>query len=86
MQIVEGMIVKSLSGHDKNRYYLVIYKENNIAYIADGKRRKLNKLKRKNIKHLNPTKTIIDTDLYKTDKALRNLLWEWNYSDIAVTG
>lgn len=84
MQIVKGMIVKSISGHDKNRYYLVVSLDSNIAGIADGKRRKLEKLKTKNLKHLKPTKTIVDTDLFKTDKSLRNLLWKWNYSEIAA--
>lgn len=84
MQIVKGMIVKSLSGHDKYRYYLVIFLESGFALIADGKRRSLEKPKRKNLKHLQPTRTIVDTSLYRTDKSLRNLLREWNYSDTAA--
>lgn len=84
MQIIEGMIVKSKSGHDKDRYYLVVSCDDSVAYIADGKRRKLDKPKAKNYKHLQPTTHLVDVTLYTTDKKIRNLLWQWNYSDQAV--
>ena len=84
MQIVEGMIVKSKSGHDKDRYYLVVSSHGTVAYIVDGKRRKLGKPKAKNHKHLQPTTHLVNVTLYTTDKKIRNLLWQWNYSDQAV--
>lgn len=86
MQIVKGMIVKSISGHDKDRYYLVISLEGSSVWIADGKRRKLERPKKKNSKHIQATKTVVEPSLYCTDRGLRNLLWEWNYSDKAATG
>ena len=41
MEVKCGMIVKSVAGHDKNRFYLVVKIEENRVFIADGTRRKL---------------------------------------------
>lgn len=84
MQIIQGMIVKSNAGHDKERFYLVVRLENGFAYIVDGKRRKLARPKRKSVSHLSSTKRIVDISLYNTDRKLRRLLWEFNYPDQPV--
>ena len=45
-----GKIVYSLSGRDKGKYLVVINCDNNYVFVADGKERKLQSPKRKNIK------------------------------------
>ena len=48
-----GEIVKSNAGRDKNQYYLVTkIIDNKYIEVADGKKRKINNPKKKNIKHL----------------------------------
>ena len=47
-----GDVVKALSGRDKDNYFLVIDIKDKFAFIADGKTRKINHLKKKNVKHL----------------------------------
>ena len=47
-----GDVVKSVAGRDKDKYFLVIDVCDGFAYIADGKIRKIQNKKRKNIKHL----------------------------------
>ena len=81
MQIAKGMIVKSNSGHDKNRYFLVIDLIGAHALLADGKRRTLAKPKQKNCKHLCATNRIVEPGAYPTDKQIRKLLWPFNYQD-----
>ncbi len=49
-----GRIVASLCGHDKDRLYLVIGEDGKYLLLADGKRRRLEKPKRKQIKHIRP--------------------------------
>jgi hypothetical protein len=49
-----GRIVVSLSGHDKDRLYLVVGEENGYLFLSDGKIRRLQKPKRKKIKHIRP--------------------------------
>ena len=41
MRIESGLIVKSIAGHDKDRFYLVVKIEGGRAFIVDGKRRKI---------------------------------------------
>ena len=71
--IAQGMVVKSMAGHDSGSYYAVMRLENGFAYIADGKRRKAEAPKKKNPLHLQKTSKVIDvTDI--TNKQLRAAL------------
>lgn len=47
-------LVKSLAGHDKDEYYIIIRVQGEYAYLSDGRKHPLNRPKRKNIKHLQP--------------------------------
>ena len=79
MEIKKGTIVKSIAGHDKDRFYLVVKIEGKRAYIADGKRRKIGCPKPKNFLHIKATNKRVDLADYKTDKSLRLLLHSYNY-------
>lgn len=50
--IKQGDIVKALAGRDNGKYFLVVFTKDDIAYIVDGKRRKVLKPKKKNVKHI----------------------------------
>ena len=52
MNICKSDIVCSLAGRDKGQLFYVIETENDCILVADGKGRRLDKLKRKNPKHL----------------------------------
>ncbi|MDI6601294.1 MAG: KOW domain-containing RNA-binding protein [Thermoanaerobacteraceae bacterium] len=47
-----GQVVKSKAGRDKGRLFIVLNVEDPYAYIADGLLRKIEKPKKKKIKHL----------------------------------
>lgn len=81
MEIVLGLIVKSCYGHDKGRYYAIVKIENNFVFISDGKSRKIQKPKKKNIKHLKLTKKVLEIAQIETNKKLHRALWEYNYTD-----
>lgn len=49
-----GTLAFSKSGHDKGELFLIIESEAEYVYLADGKTRKLDKLKKKNKKHIQP--------------------------------
>lgn len=72
--LVTGQIVKSIAGHDKDRFYMIVQVEKDSVTIADGKARKLGKPKRKNVLHIAPTNTILDPVVLTTDKKLRKAL------------
>ena len=50
--IRQGDIVIVKTGRDKGKYFLVIETENGVAYIVNGKDRKVQNPKKKNIKHI----------------------------------
>ena len=81
VQIQPGMVVRSCSGHDKDRFYLVIKTDEAFVWIADGKRRKLAEPKRKKPRHLLPTDRSFELEGMDTDRKIRRALHEFNYAD-----
>lgn len=55
MEYVAGQVVYSKSGHDKGGTFIVLSVEDEFLYLVDGKRRPLEKPKRKKCKHVQPT-------------------------------
>ena len=47
-----GNVVISVAGRDKGRTYLVVSVNENKVLVVDGRARKVNNPKRKNVKHL----------------------------------
>ena len=58
MEITPGQVVYSKCGRDKGCAFIVISSEVGYVYIADGKTRRLEKPKRKKVKHIQPTKYV----------------------------
>jgi ribosomal protein L14E/L6E/L27E len=74
---VVGRIVRSAAGRDKGKFMVITaLPEKDFCLIADGKERKLEKPKKKRLKHLKFTNTVIKTDNL-TDKALRAVIREY---------
>ncbi len=47
----QGDLVKSLAGHDKNQFFIVISVKDGFLYLADGDLRRVEKPKKKNLRH-----------------------------------
>lgn len=73
MKVQKGSIVKAQAGRDDGGYFVVTDVQESICFIADGKSRKLDSPKKKNIKHIRFTNSMIDLNDI-TDKKLRTLL------------
>lgn len=73
-----GMLVKSIAGHDKGLYYIISDLSFPYVYIVDGKRRLLEKSKKKNPIHLLKTNIIFDLSTINTNKKLKSLLSKYN--------
>lgn len=75
VKIIEGTVVKAKAGRDDERNFVVteVCGDGRYVLIADGKTRKLDKPKRKNIKHLAVSNTVIDLNEI-TDKKLKMIL------------
>lgn len=76
MDVKKGQIAASKAGHDDGRFFIVTEVKDGYAYIADGKERKLSSPKKKNLKHLAKTNTVVS--IPKTDKSLRKLLSDYS--------
>lgn len=55
MEELRGQIVRSLAGRDAGALYYVADTEGDFLLLADGKRKKLSRLKRKRRKHTERT-------------------------------
>ena len=60
MDIVVGSVVRAKAGRDRNGYLVVVGLDGGFAYIADGRSRKVEKPKKKNLIHLEPTRCILN--------------------------
>ncbi len=76
MKVNTGSVVRAIAGRDKDSFFVVTDSGNGYCLIADGKSRKLESPKRKNIRHLRFTNSVIDLNDV-TDKKLRTLLKQY---------
>lgn len=77
MEFVKGTVAKSRAGHDKGDIQTVVKVDGKYAFVCDGKKRKLEKLKRKNIKHLEGTKNVLNECQLSSNSAIRKALSEY---------
>ena len=78
MLIEKGNIVKSISGHDKGGFFICLDVKEKFALIVDGKSRKLEKPKKKNLKHLACTSDYVNVLELATNKKIRLVLSHYN--------
>lgn len=78
MNYKKGQIVRSLAGHDKGGFFVVLELDECFAVICDGKRRPLERPKRKKLIHLSPTATVAAENTYKTNREVKRLLAEFS--------
>lgn len=74
MEVRRGQIMRSLAGHDKGDFQTVLKTEGVFAYVADGKRRKLESPKKKKLMHLAPTGTVLGEECLSTNRQIRTAL------------
>ncbi len=73
MDIVVGSVVRAKAGRDKGGYFVVTdILENGRVLICDGKRRKVQSPKCKNIIHLEATSTVAQE--FTTNRQIKNCL------------
>ena len=80
MKLLKGSVVIAEAGRDGGGHFAVIDFDEKYCLIADGKSRKLANPKRKNIKHVRVTNSMIDLNDI-TDKKLRKLMSEFREAE-----
>ncbi len=71
--IPSGTVVKAKAGRDKEGFFVVVKSDEKWAYIADGKRRKVENPKKKNPIHLTVTNTVLSHSM-DTNRNIRKAL------------
>ncbi len=69
-----GQVVRSIAGHDKGWFLTVLDVSPPYALVCDGKRRSLERPKRKKLFHLAPTDTVLPEEALKTNRQIRTAL------------
>ena len=70
MNFFRGTVVCSKAGHDKGSFFAVLRTDGDIAFIADGKTRKISSAKKKKLIHLAFTRTVLDEQELNDDSRL----------------
>ncbi len=70
--IKQGSIVKAKAGRDKDMFFVVLGLDKDYAYIADGKRRRVEKPKKKKLIHLQATNSL--AECYETNRQIRSVV------------
>ena len=73
-EYVKGLVVRSRAGHDKGDFLAVLEVQDGWALTVDGKRRPLERPKRKKQIHLAVTDTVLGEEQMETNRKLRNAL------------
>ena len=74
MELQRGQVVRSLAGHDKGGFLAVVQVAPPFAFVCDGKRRPLERPKRKKLFHLAPTATVLPEEALRTNRQIRSAL------------
>ena len=74
MKLCKGDLVFCNAGREKDRLMCVTAFDEKYVYVCDGKERKLNNPKRKNLKHIITTDKKLSEEMFSTDSALRKAL------------
>ncbi len=82
MNIQIGQIVMSLMGHDKGDFQVVLSFEDKFLFLSDGKRRKMEAPKKKKLKHVALTKTVLAPECLKTNRQIRNALSKYRHETL----
>ena len=76
MELERGQVVRSLAGHDKGELMVVLGVEKGRVLLCDGKHRKTENPKRKNIRHIKVLTQVLDVSLMTTNRKIRKTLNE----------
>lgn len=73
-----GLVVLSKCGRDKGDFLIILKQiDEDYVLLVDGKRRPVERPKKKKIKHLQKTNTILDVNDESSNKRVRRVLREY---------
>ena len=73
----EGMLARSLAGHDKEKVYVIIKIDETYVYLVDGQQRKIDNPKKKKKKHVQLIRNRYELDS-ADDAKIKRILKEYS--------
>ena len=70
MDFIKGRLVRSKAGRDKTRTFSVLAVDGQMLLLVNGSSRPIANPKRKKMRHVAPTSTILESELLKSDQLL----------------
>lgn len=70
----KGSVVLATAGRDAGELYVVLERTEKECLLADGRKRRLDTPKRKNLRHVHLTALRLGPEQYATDRRLRRAL------------
>lgn len=58
--VTYGQVVISKAGRDQGNYYIIVDLDEEYVYLSDGRYRRLDHLKKKRLKHIQPTNLVVE--------------------------
>lgn len=74
MELEKGQIVASRAGRDVTKLYVVLSQQQGRVLLANGAKHTLLQPKRKNVRHISPTGTVLAGNDMQTDTQLKQAL------------
>ena len=74
MEVTKGLVVLSKAGRDKGKFLAVVGCDGRFCSLADGKERPLERPKRKELRHIASTGTVLQPGSMETNRQLRRAL------------
>lgn len=81
MEWARGLVVRSSAGHDKYSFQVVVESFDKYVLVCDGKKRPLERPKKKNFIHLKPTSTVLSEDCLRSNRSIKSNLRSFNQYD-----
>ncbi len=70
----KGRVVISRAGRDRDYLLVIMQADEKSVFVCDGKERPIDRPKKKNIRHIEPTEYVIDISQITTNRAIRKEL------------
>lgn len=81
-EVKVGMLARSLAGHDKSNIYVIMKTDDAYVYLADGKIRTLDHLKKKKVKHIEVLDKMYDVAEFVNDAQIRKIIKEFQKEEV----
>lgn len=83
-EVRPGCPARSLAGHDKDQYFIILAVAGDCVMLADGKTKTVEKPKRKKIKHIQAASQPLFSEMPVTDEMIRSQLKNYARSHCGI--